>query len=132
MLVPIEIDVRQRTFLKVRLRDDGQAAAARVYLTGADGLSHTPLGSLQRILRNDGEYFFYARGEFEVVVPAGRTTIEAVRGLEYEPVQAEVTLSAGETKTINLSLDHRFPIYERNYYSGRFSHSCQLRQQRNY
>ena len=118
MLVPIEIDVRPRTFLKVRLREDGKAAAARVYLTGADGLSHTPLGSLQRILRNDGEYFFYARGEFEVVVPAGRTTIEAVRGLEYEPVQTEVTLSAGETKAVDLSLDHRFPIYERNYYSG--------------
>ncbi len=128
--ISMDFDVRPETLLKVLLVDsDGQPTAARVYLTGSDGLAHSPSGSLQRIARPTGiyngieygtghsEYFFHADSSFEVVLPAGKTVIEAVRGLEYAPVRHELDLQA-QPHSMELKLDHRLPLYQKGFYSA--------------
>lgn len=113
------VDVRPSGTLKVRLVDESdEPAAARVYLTGSDGLAHTPLGSFSRISRMSGEYFFHARDSFEIVLPEGSTTIEAVRGMEYAPVRREVTIRANQPQSTEIRLDHVFPMYKTGWYSG--------------
>ena len=117
--VDFKVDVRATGSLVVRLQDStDEPAAARVYLSGADGFSHMPGGGVQRIARQTGEYFFYAGDSFEIVLPAGEATVEAVRGMEYAPVQETVLVRANETRELELQLDHRFRLKERNWYSG--------------
>jgi hypothetical protein len=77
--------------LWVRLQDEqGQPITARIYLKSEDGKYHIPDGSLGRGRR---ERFFHARGQFQITLPPGRYTVEAVKGFEYQPV----------TKTLNLT-----------------------------
>ena len=114
-----EVDVRPTGTLVVQLQDDtDEPAAARFYLSGADGHSHMPGGGIQRIARQTGEYFFYAEDRFQVTLPAGEATIEAVRGLEYAPIQKTVLVRANETQQLELELDHRFRLRRQNWYSG--------------
>ena len=113
------VDVRPTGTLTVRLLDAGSGlAAARVYLTGSDGLSHMPLGGLQRISRLSGEYFFYAEGGFKVVLPEGEAFVEAVRGMEYAPVQKAVEVRANQDTILDLRLDHRLLLKQQHWYSG--------------
>ena len=114
-----KVDVRPTGTLVVHLQDDtDEPAAARFYLSGADRLSHMPGGGLQRIARETGEYFFYAEDRFQIVLPAGEATIEAVRGLEYAPVQKTILVRANDTLQLQLQLDHRFRLSQQNWYSG--------------
>jgi len=113
------VDVRPTGTLTVRLLDAGsEPAAARVYLTGADGLAHMPPGGLQRISRLSGEYFFYAEDSFKVVLPEGRAFIEAVRGTEYAPVRKTVAVRAHHNALLDLTLDHRLQLKGQHWYSG--------------
>ena len=115
----LAVDVRPTGTLTVRLLDAGsEPAAARFYVTGSDGLSHMPLGGLQRISRLSGEYFFYAEGGFKVVLPEGAAFVEAVRGMEYAPVQKTVEVRANQNTTLDLRLDHRLQLKQQHWYSG--------------
>ena len=76
----LAMDVRSKGKLKVRLTgSDGEPAAARIYLSGSDQLAYMPLGATQRIMPRTGEFFFYAREGFEVALPEGEASVEAVR-----------------------------------------------------
>lgn len=80
------------TRLWVRLVDEaGRPVAARVYLRGEDGTSHTPQASLSRQTPK-GESYFHADGRFQIELPAGHYTLEAVKGFEYFPARKEVDL----------------------------------------
>ena len=115
----LPVDVRPTGTLTVRLLDVGsEPAAARVYLTGSDGLSHMPIGGLQRISRLSGEYFFYAEGGFKVVLPEGEAFIEAVRGMEYAPVHETVQVGTNQNTNVDLRLDHRLQLKQQHWYSG--------------
>lgn len=96
-------DVRPLVRLKVNLRDEhGRPSAARVYLTGSDGLGYAPKGTISRFAAEPAEQFFHASGTFEMDLPAGETVIEAVRGPEYEIVRRTVNLSKPVEVTIRL------------------------------
>ncbi len=111
-------EVRPKGRLKVRLiGTDGEPAAARMYLTGSDQLAYMPLGSAQRIMPRTGEFFFYARGGFEVFLPEGEATVEAVGGLEFVAVRKGISIEAGKTSELELKLDHHFPLYKQQWYS---------------
>ena len=115
----LPVDVRPTGTLTVKLLDAGsEPAAARVYLTGSDGLSHMPFGGLQRISRLSGEYFFYAEGGFKVVLPEGEAFVEALRGMEYAPVGKTVEVRANQNSTLHLRLDHRLLLKQQHWYSG--------------
>ena len=113
------LDIRRTGKLRVKLSDPGdEPAAARMYLTASDGLAHMPIGSALRVLGRTEEYYFHARDEFEIDLPSGPATIEAVRGMEYAPVRKTVEIIPGGTVELALHLDHRFPMARRGWYSG--------------
>lgn len=109
----IPIEVRPIAKLKVRLSEP-----ARIYLTGADGLSYAPSGSIARIAAMPSEYYFHAAGTFEVEVPAGLTQIEALRGLEYEVAKQEVALQAGQNPEVKIELRRWSDLGRKGWYSG--------------
>ncbi|MBL8229169.1 MAG: CehA/McbA family metallohydrolase [Bryobacterales bacterium] len=99
----VTLDVRPLVRLKVHLLDeDGRPVTARVYLTGADGLSYAPKGSISRFAAEPAEQFFHAESSFEIDLPAGITRIEATRGLEYSLVSRDIDLRKPAAVTLRL------------------------------
>ena len=81
----VAFDVRPLVTVRINiLGEDGKPAAARIYLTAADGLAYAPFGSINRYVAMAAEPYFDAEGSFTVDIPAGETLIEATRGQEYE------------------------------------------------
>jgi hypothetical protein len=72
---------------------------ARVYLDASDGRSYTPDGLFHRAMMVTDRHYFHTPGEVDVDVPAGRMTIEAVRGWEYNPKSTTIDVRAGVTQT---------------------------------
>lgn len=62
--------------------------------------------------------YFHADGPQVVTVPAGLTTIEAMRGLDYEHVVREVTVRPGETTTVRLAMRRLSDLAARGWVSG--------------
>lgn len=106
--------------LWVRLQDErGQPLTARVYLKSEDGTYHVPDGSIGRGRK---ERFFHARGHFQLSLPPGRYTIEAVKGFEYEPVTRDLNLRFIElqdrTTVETITLKRRIDMPARGWFSG--------------
>lgn len=115
----VAFDVRPLANLRVKLVDEkGNPTAARVYLTGSDGLAYAPRGSISRITAMSAEYFFHAEDEFQIELPAGPTLIEATRGLEYELVRREVDLQPGEDTPVQLALERWEHLADRGWFSS--------------
>jgi TolB protein len=105
--------------LWVRIEDAyGQPTAARVYVRSADGALHTPTLALKREISRTRETFFHARGRFQVEVPAGGCTIEAVKGFEYLPVSQELQLNSGQIADIKLTLRRSIDMPGLGWHSG--------------
>jgi hypothetical protein len=107
----ITFDVRPLVRLKVRLSEP-----ARVYLTGADGLGYAPRGSINRFAALPAEQFFHSNGSFEIDLPAGETTIEAVRGIEYK--LARRTLDLRKPIEVTLKLERWVDMAAQGWYSS--------------
>jgi hypothetical protein len=115
----IAFDVRPLVPLRVQLMDEqSRPAAARIYLTGADGLAYAPRGSVSRITAMSAEYFFHAQGGFELDVPAGTTTIEATRGQEYELARQSVEVQPGRPAEVQIALKRWENMAARGWYSA--------------
>jgi hypothetical protein len=95
----VTLDVRP--LVRLRVRTD--PPTARVYLTGADGLGYAPKGAVSRFASEPAEQFFHSSGEFEIHLPAGETTIEATRGIEYRLARRTIDLRA--PAAVELKLD---------------------------
>jgi Tol biopolymer transport system component len=66
--------------VRVRVSEAGRVTPARIYLRASDGRSYSPDGSFHRVISATETHYFHTAGEFEVEVPTGRTTIEAMKG----------------------------------------------------
>ena len=80
---------------------EGCALDVKVHvLTSTGQFAHPPAALLKR---GPGTPFFFARGEFEVEAPRGRTDVLVERGTEYEPERVTVDMpekgSAADTGT---------------------------------
>jgi TolB protein len=105
--------------VRVRVVDaDGGAIPARVYLSASDGRSYAPDGGFHRVIAVTETHYFHTRGESEVRVPAGRTTIEAMRGYEYSPASVTVDVPTGGSVDAVLRLDRAIDLPSRGWYSG--------------
>jgi hypothetical protein len=111
--VKVEVHVLPLAKLRVKLSEP-----ARVYVTASDGLAYAPKGSVARFAALPAEPFFHAEGEFELELPAGRTLIEAVRGLEYRMARQEIDLAAGKEHDVSLKLDRWVHMAQRGFYSA--------------
>ena len=105
---PFDFTVRrhERGSLAVEVRDEtGAPTPARVYLTGSDRRAYAPAGVMHRLVSGEcgqpfaGDAYFHTAGKFEVSLPCGETTVEIVKGLEYQPQRLSVWVEAGKPVT---------------------------------
>ena len=121
---PRSVPVRSRRYpaatsmgrLQVELRHP-----ARVSILGADGRYHAPADSFRRIVSFTELHYFHAAESFSVDVPAGKTTLLAVRGPEYEPLQTVIDVpdvSTGGRASTVVDLARFVDMPASGFYSG--------------
>jgi TolB protein len=97
---------------------DGRVLPARMYVDASDGRSYTPDGRFHRAMMVTDRHYFHTSGSDEVELPAGRATIEAVRGWEYQPKSVTIDVRAGATQTATITLERLIDLPARGWYSG--------------
>ena len=107
--------------LQVSVQDPSQKVTlARFYIRGSDGKSWAPEGAFERVSIITGEHYFYApsSGTFNVDLPAGSVSVEAMKGLEYRPQKKQVEVLAGQTQTLSLTMERVANLEDQGWYSG--------------
>jgi hypothetical protein len=105
--------------LRGRVLDErGQPVHARVQLSAADGRAYAPDDGFARVIAVSETHYFHASGEFEVTLPAGPVTIEALRGFEFVPATNKTEIRAGETTAITLAPERLDNLPADGWYSG--------------
>ena len=103
--IPLSGEVRHAVRLRLRVLDpDSTVTPARVYIHGADGLSHTPVDAFDRIMWMTAEHYFYTPGVSELVLPAGRTRVEVRKGFDFTPIIRDLNLTPGRPESVELRL----------------------------
>ena len=97
---------------------DGRPMPARVYVDASDGRAYSPDGAFHRAMMVTDRHYFHTSGTTELELPAGRTTIEAVRGFSYRPAAVTVNVSAGTTQTATIRLERLMDVHALGWYSG--------------
>ena len=100
------------------LGPDGRPTPARVTVEASDGRGYAPDGGFHRISLSNDTHYFHAAGEADVEVPAGRTTVEAVKGFEYRPARLTVDVPAGGARVATLRLTRLADLPVRGWWSG--------------
>ena len=110
---------RPMGILRAEVRDGntGRKTGARIYGRAADGKLYPPADSYARVSIL-GEPLFHTGGEFEMTLPPGKMTLEAVKGLEYLPARQEVEIRAGEVSRVSLVLSPLVDMAARGWYGG--------------
>jgi TolB protein len=96
----------------------GKPVAARIYLTASDGRSYAPDGGFHRVISVTETHYFQTTGEFEVELPAGRATLEAMKGFEYHPRSITVDVPEGGVQKATITLERMADLPARGWYSG--------------
>ena len=105
--------------LWVRLQDEaGRSVAARIYVQDAQGKAYIPPGSVARQAGRSSEYYFHADGHFQIELPDGGATIEAVKGFEYIPQAQQIRLRPNQTTSVILTLRRLMDLPSMGWYSG--------------
>jgi TolB protein len=105
--------------IKIRVRGtDGRPMPARLYVDGSDGRSYAPEGAFHRAMMVTDRHYFHTMGDAEIELPAGRATIEAVRGWEFRPESVTVAVAAGTSRSVTLTLERLTNLPSRRWYSG--------------
>ena len=113
-----EIVARERKYLKpmgrisLRVMDTlGSAVAARVFVTGADGLAYAPDNAwmyaddnFDRSERPFEAHYFDTSGVSEIMVPAGYVEVDVMRGFENHFEQHKVKVKADSTVQLTVRL----------------------------
>jgi TolB protein len=97
---------------------DGRPVPARVHVDASDGRSYSPDGAFHRAMMVYDRHYFHTMGEYEIEVPAGTTTVEALRGVEYRPARATVDVPADGVRTVTLRLERLIDLPAGGWYSG--------------
>lgn len=123
--VSFPVRVWKTADLTLKIEDEaGRPTAARVYVTGADGMAYAPKNALRRIPTGDygqpfaGEPFFYTEGESLLRAPAGKTKIEVVKGFEYASARREQDLKPNQPASVTIRLRRFADLPQRGWYSG--------------
>jgi len=117
-----EVVARERKYLKpmgrllLRVVDElGKAVAARVFVTGADGLAYAPDDvwmcaddSFDRSERRFEAHYFDTSGTSEITVPAGSVEVDVMRGFENHFEQHKVEVKSDGTTQLTIRM---VPLY---------------------
>ena len=105
--------------LRIRVTGpDGRPMPARIYVDASDGRAYSPDGAFHRAMMVTDRHYFHTSGEAEVELPAGRTTVEAMRGPEYRPASVTIDVPAGGVQSANIALARIADLPARGWYSG--------------
>ncbi|MFN0196243.1 MAG: PVC-type heme-binding CxxCH protein [Planctomycetaceae bacterium] len=126
--------------VRVRICDDatGEPTPCRVNVVGSDGQYYRPeknhlaqygftgywpekphrANRMEKAPIRYYGWFFYSTGEAEVIVPAGETRIEVLKGFEFAPVTHTITIEAGAAQDVELTLERTLAAAPFGYYSG--------------
>ena len=103
------------------LDESGQPTPARIMLTASDGRAYTEDGGFHRMMWVNKRHYAHTDGTFEIELPAGLASIEAMRGFEYLPTKVSADIIAGESTDVTLVLN-RFgnldPLFALGWYSS--------------
>src|SRR5271157_917671 len=115
-----ELVARERKYLKpmgrisLRVVDDltlQHLVAARVFVTGADGLAYAPDNawmyaddSFDRSERPFEAHYFDTTGRSEITVPAGAVEVDVMRGFENHFEQRKVEVKANSTVEVTVKI----------------------------
>ncbi len=120
-----KIDVTKRRAVqptgRVRIRvlgPDGQPVGARIYIDASDGRHYTPDNLFHRSMMVFDRHYFHMTADAELEVPAGRTSIEAIRGWQFVPKAVTVDVPAGGVQTATIRLERLVDLPARGWYSG--------------
>lgn len=119
----IDISSRRATAPTGRLRGrlvgpDGAPMPGRVQLVASDDRAYAPDDGFARVMAVSETHYFHTAGTFEVEVPAGPVTIDALRGFEYLPVRETAIVAAGATAEVELRFDRLADLPAMGWYSG--------------
>lgn len=121
----VDVDITGRRWLNpmgtlrvTTLGSDGQPTASRIHLTGSDGKAWTPPSEYARIPQRGRVPMFHTEGSFELRVPAGRTSLVAVKGFEHLPVERRVDIVANNVTNVTMRLEPLIDMEAHHWYSG--------------
>lgn len=80
------------------------------------GQVYMPANSIRTM--PDRRHYFYARGEYEIAVPAGRYRIEAVRGICHETAVDFTEVGSGIRHQVDLKIEPLKDLKTQGWYSG--------------
>ena len=106
-------------FLSMQTRDGVQntITGSRIHLTASDGKFYAPHDAYARV-SGAGDHIFHSRGQFTITLPIGRVNLTVVKGFEYQPLQLETTIEAGEVSTVTANLERLTDMSVKGWYSG--------------
>jgi TolB protein len=106
--------------IHVKVVDGGtnRTTAARMQYLASDGKFYAPANSYARIGGASGVHAFHTAGEFIAEVPPGKMHLEAVKGFEYEPAEADVVVDASGTAEVTLRVHRSVNMAARRWYGG--------------
>ncbi|MCH7825346.1 MAG: CehA/McbA family metallohydrolase [Acidobacteria bacterium] len=87
------------------LDENGQPTPARIMLVASDGRAYTEDGGFHRMMWINKRHYAHTDGSFEIEVPAGPVSIEAMRGFEYVPAATSADVPAAGSAEVTLSLE---------------------------
>ena len=114
------IEIRRRVYRRPMGKLEVQASdPARWYVLASDGKTYVPEDAYQRVPSRPGhgDYFHGAR-HFTIELPAGEAVLEAVKGIEYEPVEKRVAIQPGQTAHLNVNMRRIVEMNALGWYSG--------------
>ena len=127
-----EIVAQERKYLKsvgkLALRvvnERGEPVAARVFITGSDGLACAPDDtwmyaddSFDRSERPFEAHYFDTTGTSEMTVPVGAVQVGVMRGFEYTFEQRQVEVKANQTAALTVQMRPKIPYEPAEWVSG--------------
>jgi TolB protein len=100
------------------LGPDGRPVSARIYPLASDNRAYAPNGGFHRVIAASETHYFHTTGTFELDAPAGRLSLEAMKGFEYRPTAATVHVPPGGVVEVTLRLQRLIDATARGWYSG--------------
>ncbi len=113
-----QLETKQRHYLvpmgqiRIRVTDaSGRTTAARAFITGKDGRAYAPQDAwmhaddaFDRTEAPFEAHYFHTSGEDEIEVPAGRVTVDVMKGFEYRMDHHVIDVTENATATLDVRL----------------------------
>lgn len=111
-------DTSAPAIIKGRLLDPhGRPIAAKIRVTESNtGEVFMPANAIRTM--PDRRHYFYAKGEYEIAVPAGRYRVEAVRGICHDVAADYTEVGSGLKHQLDLTVQPILDTKAAGWYSG--------------